>query len=140
MRLLAILLSQLCPDLEKEHDLRHERTAVHCRQLRQVIYSIRLLFVLPLFENGTFYADNVKALTPTEEDEVTAEDLGLQGTDCTCPLECEETMYHQEMSQARLRQDSRFFKKLKKEPFARWRFRQRIEKVNAYNLHIYTGE
>ncbi len=75
------------------------------------------------------FSEHIKALNPGEGDIVTAEDLGIQGTDCNCPNDCQETVYTQEMSQAELRKDSRFFKKLSDQYQARWIIENTIEKV-----------
>ena len=36
----------------------------------------------------------------------------IEGPDCNCPSDCEETLYYQEMSQAKIRDRNRFMKKL----------------------------
>jgi amiloride-sensitive sodium channel len=71
-------------------------------------------------------ADETKALTPKLA-EGQAADAGLiSGSDCECPNDCEETLYFQEMSQADLKEDSRFFKRMHKPKNVLWHLNETI--------------
>ena len=48
-----------------------------------------------------------KALRPPDADTF---DGMIEGAECNCPLDCEETVYSQEISQASIRSGSNIFK------------------------------
>ena len=59
-------------------------------------------------------SDQAKALKPTSL--LTDSDIAgfIPGPDCNCPTDCKETLYSQEMSQAKLRPKNRFIARLER--------------------------
>ena len=59
-------------------------------------------------------SDQAKALKPTSL--LTDSDIAgfIPGPDCNCPSDCKETLYSQEMSQAKLREKNRFIARLER--------------------------
>ena len=52
----------------------------------------------------------------------------IQGANCSCPMDCEETVYNQEISQANIRQKSNIFNRLKVKPNYLWQLQDQMEK------------
>ena len=52
----------------------------------------------------------------------------IEGANCTCPNDCEETIYSQEISQARIRPKSNIFNRLSNKPNYLWKLRDMIGK------------
>ena len=56
--------------------------------------------------------DRTKALKPEKSLSKNDHDSFIEGPDCNCPSNCEETLYSQEMSSAKIHGNSRFMKRL----------------------------
>ena len=60
-------------------------------------------------------SDQAKALKPTSLLKDSSDIAGfIPGPDCNCPTDCKETLYSQEMSQAKLREKNRFISRLER--------------------------
>ena len=60
-------------------------------------------------------SDQAKALKPTSLHADSSDVAGfIPGPDCNCPTDCKETLYSQEMSQAKLREKNRFIARLER--------------------------
>ena len=66
-----------------------------------------------------------KALRPPDKESF--EDM-IEGANCTCPNDCEETIYSQEISQARIRPKSNIFNRLSAKPNYLWKLRDLVSK------------
>ena len=66
-----------------------------------------------------------KALRPPDADTF---DGMIDGATCNCPLDCEETVYSQEISQASIRSGSNIFNRLKVKPNYLWQLKDLMEK------------
>ena len=66
-----------------------------------------------------------KALRPPDTDSF---DGMIEGAECNCPLDCEETVYSQEISQASIRSGSNIFNRLKVKPNYLWQLKDKMEK------------
>ena len=62
------------------------------------------------------FSDQAKAIKPTSQLADSSDIAGfIPGPDCNCPSDCKETIYSQEMSQAKLRPKNRFITRLERE-------------------------
>ena len=66
-----------------------------------------------------------KALRPPDADTF---DGMIEGAECNCPLDCEETVYSQEISQATIRSGNNIFNRLKVKPNYLWQLKDLMEK------------
>lgn len=72
-----------------------------------------------------------KALQPSSSDDTTnIEDL-IQGTQCNCPLDCEETVYSQELSQANTVGRGTTFSRLKAKGNYLWKLQESIDNATT---------
>ena len=61
------------------------------------------------------FSDQAKALKPTSLLSDSSDITGfIPGPDCNCPSDCKETLYSQEMSQAKLRENNRFIARMER--------------------------
>ena len=102
--------------------------------------EIMILIIWILYKLYSKFSGESKALRPP--DNAVFENM-IKGANCNCPMDCQDTVYTQEISQANMRPNSNIFNRLRVKPNYLWHLQDLMEKnsnntkkVRKYNQTI----